>query len=249
MIPLPSTSLRALPAQQLIKKTPHQLAALVHEVRNPLANVNLAAEMLATIITSDDQKLYLDIIMRNSIRINSVLTDMLRSFQPDETHFEEHSIRELLEEVLEVSMDRIMLKNILVTKYYVRKDHKILVDKLKLKIAFSNIIINAIEAMPMEKGILGLITRSVNGKPVLEIKDNGVGISKEDLKQIFKPYFTKRPGGMGLGLSTTLDMLESNHVGINVRSALGKGTNFILTFEGIPSTTSQAAFSPSSTPF
>jgi len=236
MIPLPSTALRALPASNVTKKTPHQLAALVHEVRNPLANVNLAADMLKTIITSEDQKLYLDIIMRNSIRINNVLTDMLRTFQPDETHLEEHSIRELLDEVLDVSMDRILLKNIVVIKNYIKKDYKTFVDKLKLKIAFTNIIINAIEAMPLEKGELKLVTRSTKGKPVVEIKDNGVGIAKENIKHIFKPYFTNRPGGMGLGLSTTLDMLQSNHVRVNVRSELGKGTSFILSFDGIQPT-------------
>ena len=233
MIPLPFTPLRALPAHKVIKKSPHQLAAIVHEVRNPLANINLATELLAPIVTSDEQKLYLNIIMRNSIRINNVLTDMLRTFQPEETHLEEHSIQELLDEVLEVSMDRIKLKNILVTKHYIKRDYKTLVDKLKLKIAFTNIIINAIEAMPVEKGELRLVTRSAKGKPVVEIKDNGVGIAKEDLRQIFKPYFTKRPGGMGLGLSTTIDMLQSNNVRINVRSAPGKGTSFILSFDGI----------------
>ena len=231
MIPLPSTQLRALPTSKVAKKSPHQLAAIVHEVRNPLANVNLAAEMLATIITSEDQKLYLDIIMRNSTRINSVLTDMLRTFQPDENHLEEHSIRELLDEVLAVSMDRILLKNIIVQRDYIKRDHKTVVDKLKIKIAFTNIIINAIEAMPAEKGVLKLVTRSTKGKPVVEIQDNGIGIAKENLKQIFKPYFTGRPGGMGLGLSTTFDMLQSNHVKIDVRSVPGKGTSFILLFD------------------
>ncbi len=234
MIPLSANRSRALRIPKVVKKTPHQLAALVHEVRNPLANVNLAAEMLETIITSDDQKLYLDIIMRNSIRINSVLTDMLKTFQPDDTHLEEHSIRELLDEVLEVSMDRIILKNIMIKKQYVKRDYKTLVDKLKLKIAFTNIIINAIEAMPGEKGVLKLVTRSMKGKPIVEINDNGIGIGKESLKQIFKPYFSNRPGGIGLGLSTTFDMLRSNHVQINVRSALGKGTSFILCFDGVP---------------
>ncbi len=248
MIPLPSSSLRALPPSKEIKKSSHQLAALVHEVRNPLANINLATEMLAPIATSDDQKLYLDIIMRNSIRINSVLTDMLLSFQPDETHLEEHSIRELLDEVLAVSMDRITLKNIMVKRNYIRRDYKTLVDKLKIKIAFTNIIINAIEAMPAEKGVLKLVTRSTKGKPVVEIKDNGIGIAKENLKQIFKPYFTSRPGGMGLGLSTTLDMLQSNHVSINVRSAPGKGTSFILLFDGIQPHSNYAKSNPSLIP-
>ena len=108
-----------------------------------------------------------------------------------------------------------------------------MVDKLKLKIAFTNIIINAIEAMPAEKGVLRLVTRSAKGRPVVEIKDNGVGISKKNLKQIFKPYYTNRTGGMGLGLSTTFDMLQSNHVHVNVRSVPGKGTSFILSFDGI----------------
>ena len=107
MIPLPSTPLRSL-SLPITKKTPHQLAALVHEVRNPLANVNLAAEMLKTMITSEDQRMYLDIIMRNSTRINNVLTDMLRTFQPEETLLEEHSIHELLDEVLTMSMDRLI---------------------------------------------------------------------------------------------------------------------------------------------
>lgn len=233
MIPLPASPSSAVQPAKTSKKKPAQLAALAHEIRNPLANIKLAAEMLGSIITDDDQKLYLDIIMRNSTRINEVLTDMLRSCQPDDTHLEAHSIHELLDEVLVMSKDRIKLKNILVTKNYTKKDRKIMVDKLKLKIAFTNIIINAIEAMPIEKGELKLVTRSAKGRPVVEIRDNGIGISKENLKQIFKPYFTNRTGGMGLGLSTTFDMLQSNHVQVNVRSVPGRGTSFILSFDGI----------------
>ena len=233
MIPLPASPLSAVQPPKTAKKKPAQLAALAHEIRNPLANIKLAAEMLGSIITDDDQKLYLDIIMRNSTRINEVLTDMLRSCQPDETHLEEHSIHELLDEVQVMSKDRIKLKNILVTKNYTKKDRKIMVDKLKLKIAFTNIIINALEAMPIEKGELKLVTRSAKGRPVVEIRDNGIGISKENLKQIFKPYFTNRTGGMGLGLSTAFDMLQSNHVQVNVRSVPGRGTSFILSFDGI----------------
>ena len=66
---------------------------------------------------------------------------------------------------------------------------------------------------------------------MIQIEDNGCGISKENLKYIFKPYFTNKPGGLGLGLATTYDILQSNHVGVNVESEEGKGTRFILSFE------------------
>jgi signal transduction histidine kinase len=72
-----------------------------------------------------------------------------------------------------------------------------------------------------------------NGKCVIEIEDNGIGISKQNLKNIFKPYFTNKPGGMTLGLSTTLDILHSNHAKVEVHSEEGRGTHFILSFERI----------------
>jgi signal transduction histidine kinase len=71
-----------------------------------------------------------------------------------------------------------LLKNITVRKDYSTLDCKILVNKQEIKIALANIIINAIDAMPSENGKLKLITKSINGKCVIEIEDNGIGISK-----------------------------------------------------------------------
>lgn len=209
------------------------VTALAHEVRNPLSNINLAVEMLRSTITDDDQKLYLDIIMRGSERINVQIADLLTSCQPDEIKPEKYSAHQLLDEVLVMTEDRIKLKNISIRKDYTNNNCKILVNKQKIQIALTNIIINAIDAMPSQKGELILATRSMNGKCIIEIKDNGVGISKENLEKIFKPYFTNKPGGMGLGLSTTLDILQLNHARVDVRSEEGKGTRFILTFDGI----------------
>jgi signal transduction histidine kinase len=87
--------------------------------------------------------------------------------------------------------------------------------------------------MHPKKGKLKLITRSINGKCIIEIEDNGIGISKENLKNLFKPYFTGKAGGMGLGLSTTIDILKANQVTVDVQSEEGKGTRFILSFKGV----------------
>ena len=216
------------------QKEPDQFAsALAHEVRNPLATINLAVQMLKSPIKVLDHKLYLDIIMNASGQINDLITELLISRQPGAMQPGKYSIHQLLDEALAMTEDRILLKKITVRKDYTTLDCKILVNKQKIMIALTNIIINAVDAMPSEKGELKLTTKSINGKCVIEIKDNGIGISKGNLKNLFTPYFTDKAGGMGLGLSTTIDILKENHGTVDVQSEEGKGTRFVLSFEGI----------------
>jgi signal transduction histidine kinase len=210
-------------------------STLAHEVRNPLTNINLAVEMLKSTLKEEDQQIYLDIILRGSGRINALVTDLLITCQGDDPQPAKHSFHQLLDEVLDINKDRITLKNIRVMKDYSTPDCKILVNKDKITIALTNIIINAIDAMSSKNGKLRLINRSENGKCVLEIVDNGIGINKADLENIFKPYFTNKAAGMGLGLSTTRSILLSNQVLMEVDSVEGKGTRFTLTFDKVKS--------------
>lgn len=220
-----------IPETKLQEKPVQFAPALAHEIRNPLTTINLAVQILRSPVKVHDTGHYLDIIAHASGEINDLITDLFRSQQPDKMQSGQYSVHQLLDEALAMTKDRIFLKNIAVRKDYTTLDCKIWVNKLKIKIALTNIIINAIEAMPPVKGKLKLITRSINGNCVIEIQDNGVGISKANLKNIFTPYFTDKPAGMGLGLSTTIDILNSNHVKTEVGSKEGKGTRFILTFE------------------
>ena len=197
--------------------------ALAHEVRNPLTNINLASVLLEATLKGPDQKIYLDIIKRSSIRINKLINDLLMYQQAEEAQAEKYSINELLDEVLEMTEDRITLKKIVVRKEYAAKDCKIVFNKPKMKIGLTNIIINAIDAMVPEKGELKVVTKSTRGRYIIRIEDNGCGISKQNLKLIFKPYFSQKQGGLGLGLAATYDILRSNHVGINVESQEGEG--------------------------
>lgn len=205
-------------------------SALAHEVRNPLSSINLSAEMLKSTLLDQDQRLYLDIIMRGASKINDLIKALLLSFEPKEILQVECVVSQLLDEVLFEVKDRLTLKNISIRKDYTTIDCKVLVIRQEILIALTNIIINSIDAMPSEKGELKLITKSINGKCVIEIEDNGIGISKENLLNIFKPYFTNKLSGMGLGLSTTLDILHTNHVKVEVKSEIGMGTRFILSF-------------------
>ena len=219
-----------IPIQILKKKSGVFATSLVHEVRNPLTNINLAADMLGLSSLSEEQEKFVAIIKRGAERINHILTNILSSHNEDEIHADSYSVNELIEEVLAINKDRIGLKHVLVRKNFAAGDLNIFVKKEEIKIALINIIVNAIEALPPAHGILTLSTGIKNDQCIIEIEDNGMGISEKNLLYIFDPYYTNKPDGMGLGLSTTMDILLSNCGTMDVQSEEGSGTHFTLHF-------------------
>ncbi len=205
--------------------------ALAHEVRNPLTTIKVASEILESITFDSEHKRLVDIIKRSVVRANDLITEFLETSDESEFHSEICSVNELLEDVLRVNNDRILLKNILIIRNYNDTDLKILVRKNEIKIALINIIINAIDAMPSKHPVLILGTGVSGDKCFISIEDNGIGISEKNLENIFDPYYTNKPGGLGLGLSTTLDMLLANCGTLDVKSEEGNGTHFTLLFE------------------
>ena len=208
------------------------VSVLAHELRNPLSNIMLTVHLLESKILDDTDRMYMDIIRRSSVKINDLINDLLKGQQKQqhETETEKYSIHQLLDEVIEMARDKIMLKNIVVKKKYVPHDFEMKMDIQKIRIALTNIIINAIDAMSSENGELKLSTKLIKGRYAVSVQDNGCGISKENLPLIFNPYFTNKPGGAGVGLAATKDILLSNQVGVKVESVLGEGTRFILLF-------------------
>jgi signal transduction histidine kinase len=220
------------PEKKHILKIPITLdpSVFAHEIRNPLTNINLAVFMLKAELKAGNAGKYIDIIYRGSIRINEILNDFLQSSKSNPAKRDYISINQLLDEILEIAKDRIILKNISIKKFYTTYSCELLLDKPKIKIALLNIIVNAIEAMPSENGELNLTTSLHNSKCIVTIEDNGCGISKKNIKNIFKPYFTSKPNGMGIGLAATYDILASHQVGVNVESEENKGSRFIISF-------------------
>jgi signal transduction histidine kinase len=236
-----ASSLSFVPPERTYNDNSTLLPALAHEVRNPLSTINLAVEMLSLGTVDEEQQQFLDIIARGSRRITELINRLLVSSQADEIRSELYSLHQLLDDVLLLARDRIQLKHITVRKEYTETPQSVWLDKEKMKIALSNIITNAIDAMPSEGGELSLVMKSAGRKNIIEIRDNGIGISKEHLKDIFKPFFTNKADGLGLGLSVTLDILRANNAIVDVRSEEGTGTCFILSLTGPP--TSIAAYS------
>jgi PAS domain S-box-containing protein len=199
---------------------------LAHEVRNPLNNINLSLEQLAEEIKTEDAVLYLEIITRNSKRIETLITQLLGASRP-EIMRQENDLVEILEESLEAAAERIFLRHINLEKILPAKRLMINADKEKLKIAFLNIIINAIEAME-DYGNLSLKLEETSEGYDLSISDTGCGISEENLSRLFEPYFTAKKNGLGLGLAATMNILQSHNAAIEVSSTLNKGTTFFI---------------------
>lgn len=207
---------------------------LAHEVRNPLNNINMSVEqLLQSAEQEDESQLFLDIVQRNSKRIGDIITELLDTSRPTDLVFDRCILQQILEESLEEAIDRITLQHVQLHKRYVAEPCAIMGNKEKLKIAFLNIIINAVEAVPAETGEIHIYLDHVKDSQVLTIRDNGCGIPEENISRLFEPYFTSKRNGMGLGLAATLNILQSHKANIDVSSTVGKGTTFTITFPAV----------------
>ncbi len=206
---------------------------IAHEVRNPLTNLNLALDQLRSEIPTDNEsaKLYGDIIERNANRIEQLVGEMLNSSKPRQLQLELTAVSEIMNDTISLAIDRIKLSQMQLLTNYQDNLPRILADKSKIQIAFLNILINAIEAMTPGKGVLK-IDISISGKILtVAISDNGKGMPASDLGKLFDPFFTGKQSGMGLGLTSTKNILNSHSAQIEVKSELNKGTTFYINFK------------------
>ena len=202
---------------------------LAHEVRNPLNNINLSVEQLLPEIENTDNAVFLEIISRNSKRIETLISELLNSSKSTSIEEKQVDLKDVVEETLKLAIDRITLQKIKLQKIFISSETIIKGDTQKLVIALLNIIINAVEAME-EGGLLQIEISSVSNLTILKISDNGCGVPEENITRLFEPYFTVKRNGMGLGLATTLNILQSHKAEVEVESALGEGTTFIISF-------------------
>jgi signal transduction histidine kinase len=205
---------------------------IAHEVRNPLTNILLATEQLREMENKNDETpVLLELINRNAARINQLVSDLLNATRFTHLDFTKADINQLLEETLEMAKDRIELSQVTVEKNYSDDLCEIFVDKEKIKLALLNIIVNAVEAMEKEKGVLQLKTRKEGNKCIIEITDNGKGMDEEQLQKLFEPYFTSKPKGNGLGLTNTQNIILNHNGKISVYSKPGKGAMFLIALD------------------
>ncbi len=226
---------RAEKANLLIEKlgaTGRLVRTLAHEVRNPLNNINMSVEQLmqGPETSVEESPLFLDIIQRNSKRIGDIITELLDTSRPTDLVFDKCTLQTIMDESIAEALDRITLQHVNMQIKYADEPCNIMANKEKLKIAFLNIIINAVEAMEPGTGKLTIFIDTLKDSHIVTIRDNGCGIPEENVSRLFEPYFTSKRNGMGLGLAATLNILQSHKATIDVTSVLKQGTTFVITF-------------------
>lgn len=205
--------------------------SIAHEIRNPLTNITLASEQLKSESDKDSKIMFLEMIERNSQRIDALIMELMESAKPAELQLGYHDVHDIIEDTLQLAKDRIKLRGVKIKKQFAPAMVKILIDREKVKIALLNIIINAIEAIEQETGEICIETHLDDAECTIKISDNGPGIPHDMLNQLFDPFFTKKTRGIGLGLTTTLNIINSHDGNIEVSSELGKGTSFLISFQ------------------
>jgi signal transduction histidine kinase len=212
-------------------------AGVAHEINNPLAIINEKAGLLKDMATftedfpKKEKTIKLVDSVLNSVERCAKVTHRLLGFaRRMDLPQELIDLKSLLEEVVGFQTTEVAHRNINIT-YHIPDDMpSIESDRGQLQQVFLNLINNAIAAVPDGGEIDISVAMPVDNKTDVLIKDNGSGISPENLKHIFEPFFsTKGEFGTGLGLSITHDIVKRLGGTIDVFSELGKGTEFIIT--------------------
>ncbi|MCR4315323.1 MAG: ATP-binding protein [Planctomycetes bacterium] len=202
-------------------------AGVAHEIRNPLAAMRGFAALLARKLENVEQRELAERIEKEIRELNSVVTGVLEFASPSKSPPEKFDLERVMREAVE--MARLDDESNVVMKVEDRGDYAYTGRPAEIKRAIINITRNALQAKPAP-GDVEVSLSSNNGKLVLSIRDYGPGIPKENMEEIFNPFYTTKPGGLGLGLAISARLIENNGGTIALENQTPRGVRFTITF-------------------
>ena len=213
-------------------------AGLAHEIRNPLASLSGSIQVLkATLITDEDQQRLMNIVLKETERVNDIVTDFLSYAQPRKSKSTVIDLTQLLQDIVILMKNSNEYDPSINIQLVAPPDHIIIQsEEDQIKQMIWNLCINGIQAMD-KSGNLTMTLRKVEGYQhknyktdrrgvVIIVEDQGRGIPPEEQEIIFDPFFTTREEGVGLGLPTVKQVVERFAGYIGVESEPGRGTCF-----------------------
>ena len=212
-------------------------AGVAHEIKNPLASIKGAVEIITDPRTSDSDKLeFRDILIGEVRKIDSTVQEFLEFASPKETQQEFMNLSAIVFRTVRQLEAQFITSGVKV-KQSITPDVCIFGDPEMIKQVLINILINAAESSDTGPlvGVRLFIEREVG--VILTVRDNGEGIPPEELGRIYEPFFTTKPSGSGLGLAIVKNIVELHGGEIKIDSEVGKGTTVKVTLPIVAQTT------------
>jgi PAS domain S-box-containing protein len=221
------TDIKLLQTQVELKQRLSQLgemsAGIAHELRNSMSVISGYARLLGRKV-DDKGKPTVQSIMTEIQHMNQIISELLSFAKPTDLSMGSVHVNELIGHVVHSAaedQERVRIS--------VRGDDEIYVnaDEILLKQALSNVVLNAIEAMP-EGGTIDIALRKVHDRAEIEIRDTGLGISEDIRQKIFLPFYTTKEEGIGFGLALVQKIIVSHGGTIHVHTGSGHGAAFVI---------------------
>ena len=200
-------------------------ASVAHEIRNPLTSLKGLVQLLQ--MEDEKHQLYYQIMIDELNRINHIVSELLLLAKPQQIKYTEADMQIILHDVISLLKTEASLHNIQI-EFQVHS-HPVMIEcePNQLKQLFINILKNAIEASS-SGDVVNITLQSFENNVLVEVKDQGVGISKELLERIGEPFYSSKEKGTGLGMTVSFKIVQSHNGTIKFRSEPEKGTDVIV---------------------
>jgi PAS domain S-box-containing protein len=223
-------------------------AAIAHEVKNPLASIEVMAGVLKRQMLDHPEALEtLGDIIKEAKLANAIVVEVLEFVRPIQLQVERASLEDILKDSITMAEAKMRRGAVSIRTEIAPDVPAILADSHQLRQLFTNLLANAFEALGGE-GHVDIRAELVPGEEepprgldplpaqvAVEIRDNGPGMGPDDLERIFSPFFTTKPQGTGLGLAIVRKVVDAHDGRITAVSAPGRGAAFKVTLPVVPS--------------
>jgi two-component system, NtrC family, sensor histidine kinase PilS len=205
-------------------------AAIAHEIRNPLTSIAGSASLLSEMPgVNDEHRHLLQIVTRESERLNGIITDFLAYSRPKQYRYAAVDMVPLLEDTLTLLEHRLEAQNIgiRIERQYGAPKAFVVADGDRMKQVFWNFCENAVRAMK-QGGTLTISIEELGNDWQFSFADTGPGMSPQMVEKVFEPFQSQFEGGTGLGLAIVYQIVQAHEGKVWVRSKSGQGCTFVL---------------------
>jgi signal transduction histidine kinase len=217
-------------------------SGVTHEVKNPLNAMRIHLELLRARLaqtgrpTSPEIAENIDVIAHEIQRLDRVVQGFLRFVRPQDLRLAPVDVNTVLNDATRVARPEAARSGVEIVLEPGRGLPRVAADSELIAQAISNLVTNAIQAMPGGGTLLVASRRAPAGGVQISMADQGIGIPPENLDKIFRLYYTTKEGGSGIGLAMVYRIVQMHDGRVDVESTVGKGTTVTLTLPVAPST-------------